>query len=682
MTPSPQHNDAQDSQEPGAQPTHPGAAFGIPEGATGEEVIDAVFGDGSVEGTEALQREIAAQQAGGIAGIEGIAEDLLPYLEAADEDGEALVGADGSLSLAEVREAGLSEAERQALEEARDQDALRELVAGHMIASVEGVDSLDALEELLADIDEDDSDDWDEWEPILPDTLAGATQASAQSLADEIEEHQSQLREAAEEVELAARLKTIEQEILSRAPEHKVQPSLERVEAVLDLLGNPEQTYRSVHITGTNGKTSTARMVEALLGATGMRTGRFTSPHLASIRERISLEGEPISTAGFIAAWEDVAPYIEMVDERSLAEGGPRLSFFEVLTVMALAAFADHPVDVAVIEVGMGGTWDSTNVIPGDVAVITPIGRDHEAWLGSTLEEIAENKAGIIKDGATLITAAQPAAAQAVIARAAVEHGVIWRREISDDELGLSGSPSDGWSSAESESVDADSGIAAGVGVGTGELEVLDRSVAVGGQLVTLRTAAATYEDVFVPLHGEYQAHNALLALAAAEAIFAGRALPAKIVEDGFAAATSPGRFEVLRSSPTVIVDAAHNVHGVEALLPAIEEVYGFSHMVAVVSVMADKDAEGILAALEPATDAVVVVPMDSPRAMEIEDLEAVAREVYGKDRVVVAEDLSAGVDQAVSISEGFDAPMTASGVLILGSVVLAADARALFRRS
>lgn len=682
MTPSPQHNDAQDSQEPGAQPTHPGAAFGIPEGATGEEVIDAVFGDGSVKGTEALQREIAAQQAGGIAGIEGIAENLLPYLEAADEDGEALVGADGSLSLAEVREAGLSEAERQALEEARDQDALRELVAGHMIASVEGVDSLDALEELLADIDEDDSDDWDEWEPILPDTLAGATQASAQSLADEIEEHQSQLREAAEEVELAARLKTIEQEILSRAPEHKVQPSLERVEAVLDLLGHPEQTYRSVHITGTNGKTSTARMVEALLGATGMRTGRFTSPHLASIRERISLDGEPITTAGFIAAWEDVAPYIEMVDERSLAEGGPRLSFFEVLTVMALAAFADHPVDVAVIEVGMGGTWDSTNVIPGDVAVITPIGRDHEAWLGSTLEEIAENKAGIIKDGATLITAAQPAAAQAVIARAAVEHGVIWRREISDDELGLSGSPSDGWSSAESEYVDADSGIAAGVGVGTGELEVLDRSVAVGGQLVTLRTAAATYEDVFVPLHGEYQAHNALLALAAAEAIFAGRALPAKIVEDGFAAATSPGRFEVLRSSPTVIVDAAHNVHGVEALLPAIEEVYGFSHMVAVVSVMADKDAEGILAALEPATDAVVVVPMDSPRAMEIADLEAVAREVYGKDRVVVAEDLSAGVDQAVSISEGFDAPMTASGVLILGSVVLAADARALFRRS
>ena len=187
-------------------------------------------------------------------------------------------------------------------------------------------------------------------------------------------------------------MREVEAEILSRAPEHRVQPSLERVEWTLDLLGNPERAYRNIHITGTNGKTSTARMAERLLAATGMRTGRFTSPHLATIRERIALDGEPISEEGFIAAWEDVAPYIRMVDERSTAAGGPRMSFFEVLTVMALAVFADHPVDVAVIEVGMGGTWDCTNVVPGDVEVITPIGLDHAAWLGDTIEGVASKQ--------------------------------------------------------------------------------------------------------------------------------------------------------------------------------------------------------------------------------------------------------------------------------------------------
>ena len=410
-----------------------------------------------------------------------------------------------------------------------------------------------------------------------------------------------------------------------------------------------------VHVTGTNGKTSTVRMIERLLAATGMRTGRFTSPHLATIRERIALDGEPISEEGFIAAWEDVAPCIRLVDERSQSAGGPRLSFFEVLTVMALAAFADHPVDVAVVEVGLGGTWDSTNVAPSDVEVITPVGRDHCAWLGDSLEEIAANKAGIIKDGATLVTAAQPAAVQAVIAAAAAEHGVVWRRELDPEED--PGEP------------------------GAGVLRVVDRTPAVGGQMVVLATAAAVYEDVFVPLHGDYQARNALLALAAVEAVFGGRALPAKVVEDGFASVTSPGRLEVLRSSPTVLVDAGHNPHGVSALVGAVEEVFDFRHLVAVVGVMADKDAEGILSVLEPVTDAVVVVPIDSPRAMDVEDLADIAREVYGADRVVAAEDLAGGVERAVSLSEGFDAPLTASGVLIVGSVVLAARARALFGR-
>ena len=656
----------------GARASHPGGAFGIPEGATGEDVVDAVFGDGALR----------AGFGSGTAGARGIDPELLPYLEAAeatdaagsDDDGSA----DGSDDVG-ARRPGIAGAERLAAAEAEDLAALRELVAANMIPSGD----LDELDALLAEIDQDDSDDWNDWEPVLPDEpgvpgpdggaglLAGSDDAPGWAAApgpggpgdeddpddedDPEDRHRADLVAAARAVEVSERMRRIEAEILSRAPEHRIQPSLERVEAVLDLLGNPERTYRVVHVTGTNGKTSTVRMIERLLAATGMRTGRFTSPHLATIRERIALDGEPISEEGFIAAWEDVAPCIRLVDERSQSAGGPRLSFFEVLTVMALAAFADHPVDVAVVEVGLGGTWDSTNVVPSDVEVITPVGRDHCAWLGDSLEEIAANKAGIIKDGATLVTAAQPVAVQAVIAAAAAEHGVVWRRELDPEED--PGEP------------------------GAGVLRVVDRTPAVGGQMVVLATAAAVYEDVFVPLHGDYQARNALLALAAVEAVFGGRALPAKVVEDGFASVTSPGRLEVLRSSPTVLVDAGHNPHGVSALVGAVEEVFDFRHLVAVVGVMADKDAEGILSVLEPVTDAVVVVPIDSPRAMDVEDLADIAREVYGADRVVVAEDLAGGVERAVSLSEGFDAPLTASGVLIVGSVVLAARARALFGR-
>ena len=612
---------------------HPGAAFGIPEGATGEEVVDAVLAAGGSTGPDDL---------------EGIDPELLPYLEAADAE-DSDVGEAG-----EADEAGGTDdaaAGHRAQEE--DLEALRELVAANMIPGGD----LERLDALLAEVDEDDSDDWNEWEPQLPEApAASGADSDEDEETEETGRHRADLLAAARAVEVSARMREVESEILSRAPEHRVQPSLERVEWALDLLGNPERAYRNIHITGTNGKTSTARMAERLLAATGMRTGRFTSPHLATIRERIALDGEPISEEGFIAAWEDVAPYIRMVDERSAAAGGPRMSFFEVLTVMALAVFADHPVDVAVIEVGMGGTWDCTNVVPGDVEVITPIGLDHAAWLGDTIEEVASNKAGIIKDGAMLITSVQPPAAQAIIAAAAAQHGVVWRRELDPEE-------------------DPDE-------AGAGVLSVLDRTLAVGGQMTTLRTTAAVYEDVFIPLHGDYQAHNALLALASAEALFGGRALPAKIVEDGFASVASPGRMEVLRSSPTVIVDAGHNPHGLGALVPAVEEAFGFRHLVAVVGVMADKDVEGILSVLEPACDAVVCVPIDSPRALEVEDLAVVAREVFGADRVETTDTLAGGIERAVTLSEGFEDPLTSSGVLIVGSVILAAEARALFGRA
>ncbi|WP_194949014.1 bifunctional folylpolyglutamate synthase/dihydrofolate synthase [Actinomyces trachealis] len=627
------HHADQPSQQ--ADGNHLGAAFGIPAGATGEEVVDAIFNPAGPDG--------------------GVDPELLPYLKAADSE--------DSLSIAEVREAGRAAAERE--QEAEDERlaALRELVAHNLIPGGD----LARLDELLAEVDADDSDDWNDWEPVLPDSAASAASSASARSADEADDatadhgrggsaHTTALLEARRRSVIAQRMREVEAEILSRAPEHQIQPSLERVEAVLDIIGNPEHAYRVVHVTGTNGKTSTARMVERLLATTGLRTGRFTSPHLATIRERISLDGEPISEEGFIAAWEDVAPYIAMVDQDSQAKGGPRLSFFEVLTVMALAAFADYPVDVAVIEVGMGGRWDATNVVASQVEVITPIGLDHTRWLGDSLTAIATEKAGIIKDGATLVTARQPAEVLAPITEAAQEHGVIWRREV-DPEL-EPGTPE------------------------AGELEVMDREIAVGGQLVTLRTAAGVYEDVFVPLHGEYQAHNALLALAATEALFGGQLLPAKIVEEGFASVTSPGRLEVVRSSPTVLVDAGHNPHGVAALREAVEEVFGFKHLVAVLGLMADKDLEGVLAELEPFCEAVVCVPVDSPRAATPEDLAVVAREVFGADRVQVAESLAEGVERAQEIAEAHEDPLPASGVLICGSVVLAAEARGLFGRA
>jgi len=446
-------------------------------------------------------------------------------------------------------------------------------------------------------------------------------------------------------VTIDERVDEIYRGILTRSPEHKVQPSLDRVIAVCDLLGDPQRTFRAVHITGTNGKTSTARMVEKLVTTMGLRTGRFTSPHLHSVRERIAIDGEPISPAAFVAAWEDVAPFVEMVDERSLADGGPRLSFFEVFTVMAFAAFADAPVDVAVIEVGMGGRWDATNVVDGDVAVLTPISWDHMQWLGSTLREIAGEKVGIIKEGATVVTAQQREEVDGIIAVAAAANGSRLLEEGRD-------------------------------------LAVVQRQVAVGGQLLTLRTPAATYVDIYLPLHGEHQAHNAVLALTATEALFGGVALPGDVVEEAFGKVTSPGRLEVVRSSPTVLVDAGHNPDGIEALRAAIEESFVFRRLVGVVSCMADKQAEAMLSELEPLLDEVVITQMRSPRAMDAADLYEIAQDVFDTDRVHLVPSLAEAIDTAAGLAERDGDPAGTTGVLVAGSVVLAAEARALLGRT
>lgn len=429
--------------------------------------------------------------------------------------------------------------------------------------------------------------------------------------------------------------------ILSRNPEHDFEPSLDRMLEVCDLLGHPERAFRVVHITGTNGKTSTSRMVESLVRAHGLRTGLYTSPHLTSVRERIRIDGEPISQVDFIRLWQEVAPIIHLADARSADRGGPRLSFFEVLTVLAFAAFADAPVEVAVMEVGMGGLWDATNVATGEVAVIAPVALDHAKYLGTDLAGIAREKAGIIKDGALVVVAEQADVVVPVIQRAV---------KTAKAEAAWEGD----------------------------DLEVLDRTPAVGGQVATLRTKAATYEGVFIPLLGSHQAHNALLALAATEALLGdGSPLEASLIEQGFAGTTSPGRLETVRTSPLVVVDAAHNPHGASALADALQESYALETIVGVIGVLDDKDAEGILGALEPVFDRVVITASLSVRALPAADLAVIARQVFGEERVEVERNLPDAIDRAVALAEA--ASGLAGGVVITGSITLIAEARLLF---
>ena len=430
-----------------------------------------------------------------------------------------------------------------------------------------------------------------------------------------------------------------EDALLSRWPETRLEPSLDRIRAFTELLGDPQRAYRSIHLTGTNGKTSTSRMIDGLLRALDLRTGRFTSPHVERMAERISVDGEPLDDDAFVRAFNDVAPYMHLVDE---AEAHP-LSFFEAVVGMAYAAFADAPVDVAVVEVGMGGSWDATNVIDADVAVVTPIAVDHANYLGGTPAEIAREKAGIIKPGSVAVLAQQTAEAAAVLLERAAEVGATVARE------GL-------------------------------EFGVVARAAAVGGQVVTLQGLRGRYDDVFLPLYGAHQAQNAAAALAAVEAFIGGEEpLGDDVVRGAFAEMTSPGRLEVVRRSPTIVLDAAHNPHGAEATAAALEDSFQFDPLIGVVGVMGDKDAEGLLAAFEPHLAHVVVTQNSTERAMPADRLAEVAREVFGEDRVSVVPRLADAIDEAAARAESAGSDALSSGaVLVTGSVVTVGEARVL----
>jgi len=422
---------------------------------------------------------------------------------------------------------------------------------------------------------------------------------------------------------------------------------LSRIEALLELLGSPQRAYPAIHLTGTNGKTSTARMIDSLLRAHGLRTGCYTSPHMETVRERISIDGAPVSEEKFVEIHDEVAPVARFLDDN--ATGQESLTYFDLTTAMALAAFADAPVDVAVVEVGLGGAEDSTNVLQANTCIITPIGLDHTEWLGETIEEIATAKAGIVHSGATLICAAQPDEALGPILERCAEVGATIAREGA-------------------------------------EFGVLRRGLAVGGQVLSLQGLGGVYEDVVIPLHGAHQAQNAAVALAAVEAFLGAgastRQLDPEIVREGFAGTSSPGRLERVRTSPTILLDAAHNPHGMTATVNALQEEFAFGRLIAVVAVLGDKDAAGILELLEPVTDAVVCTRNTSGRALPADALGEIAADIFGEDRVRVEPFLPDAIETAVALAEtDVQGELSGVGVLITGSVVTVADARTLLVR-
>ena len=447
-------------------------------------------------------------------------------------------------------------------------------------------------------------------------------------------------RDAEHKLQIRRRMREIEQSILMRAPEHDLEPSLDRIAAVMELLGDPQHAFPVIHVTGTNGKTSTTRMVERMLREMGLSTGRFTSPHLHNLRERIALNGNPIDAERFIASYEDVLPFIEMVDARSAAEGGPQMTYFEVLVAVGYAAFADAPIDVAVVEVGMGGSWDATNVADAQVAVVTPIALDHERFLGSSVEAIATEKGGIFKAGCLVVSSGQEPEVVEILVGLAQKLGTTPAFE--GNEFGI-----------------------------------LSREVAVGGQQLAIRGLGGDYDDLFLPLHGPHQGQNAALALAAVEAFVGGgqHRLDIDMIRAGLAGATSPGRLEVVRRSPTVLVDAAHNPAGALALRAALEDSFNFAKLIGVIAILEDKDASTMLEILEPVLSDIVVSRTTSARAINPERLGQLAVEIYGEGRVTVVPNLPDALDRAAAMADegGFG-----GGVLATGSITTAAEIRML----
>lgn len=430
-------------------------------------------------------------------------------------------------------------------------------------------------------------------------------------------------------------IQEIEASLMARIPEHKLRPRLEPTRRAVELLGDPQKSYRVIHVTGTNGKTSTSRIIERILREHGLRTGRFTSPHLINLNERIAIDGEPISNEILYEVFKDIGPVLDMVDNELLEQGDSRLTFFEALAALAFAAFADAPIDVLVLEVGMGGAWDSTNVADGDVAVFTPIDLDHQERLGETIAEIAETKSGIIKSGAAVVSAVQPQEALEVLERISDELADTFKILGQDFTV--------------TEFIESELGIT-----------------------FSVQGLAGNYENLFIPLHGAYQAANAAVAIAAVEEFLGGATVPLAdiILRPALADVSSPGRLQVVSKNPRIILDAAHNPHGAASLASALENSFGLPHVVGVVSILSEKDAEGIFRHLETVMAEVIITKSTSVRAADTAELASLAREIFGEDRVSVEDDFR----DALSLAEVKLPPTPNSTIVVTGTVSLIGD--------
>lgn len=404
-----------------------------------------------------------------------------------------------------------------------------------------------------------------------------------------------------------------------------VKPGLERITGLLDLLARPDESYPIVHVAGTNGKTSTARMAAGLIEAHGLPTGLFTSPHLQTVEERYEHGLRPMSPDAFAAAVAELAPFVDLLSERS----GDRITYFEITAALAFAWFAEKAVDAAVVETGLGGRWDATNAATSEVAVVTSIGLEHTAYLGDTEALIAAEKAAILDEGATLVTGELSDEALTVMEARVEEQGALWHR------FGMDFRPD-------------------------------DARPAVGGWLFDVDGIHARYTGIDLRLHGAHQVHNFAVAVAATEALF-GRSLDLGAVREAGARASTPGRMEIVGRDPLVMLDGAHNPTGMAALVEALGQEFPTTEWTLVFGVMRDKEAASMLASLEGlVSNAHVAMARGSDRAMPADEAAALAREALG---VEATEHPSVADAVAAAISSG-------EPVLVTGSLYVVGEAR------
>lgn len=423
------------------------------------------------------------------------------------------------------------------------------------------------------------------------------------------------------------------QELMKRVPENKIRPRLEPTKRAAELLGDPQKAYRIIHVTGTNGKTSTTRFIERILREHGLRTGRFTSPHLLKFTERMAIDGEPVSDELLYSVYVEIEPILVMVDQELATSNEAPLTFFEALSVLGFSVFADTPVDVLVLEVGMGGAWDSTNVADGDVAVFTPIGLDHMERLGITISEIAETKSGIIKPGSLVVTSNQVPDARTVL------------REVA--------------------SLKAEGLFELGV-----DFLVDSYEPTATGQRVVVKGLASTYGPYESPIFGIHQSANLAVAVAAVEAFLGGGKLPIAddVLRSAVADLSSPGRLQLIRTEPALLLDGAHNPDGARTLAISLASEFSGKPLVGLLAVLSDKDVAGVLSELGDVLESVVVTESSSNRSLALDSLEKIARNQFGDgtEAVLGVSNALARVRQLALAIDGM--------VVVAGSISLVGD--------